>query len=69
MNEEEQNKRRTRIPSSAPVVSARVTPYMLGAIERIVDSGKYLRVSDYLRDLIRKDLEARGVSLEQKTEN
>ncbi len=37
---------------------------MLKAIDSVIDSGKYLRVSDYLRDLIRKDLEARGIKIE-----
>ena len=39
---------------------------MMEDIDRLLASGLYLRVSDYLIDLIRKDLEARGIELEGK---
>jgi len=44
-------------------ISARVTMSMLKAIDTVIESGKYLRVSDYLRDLVRKDLEERGIQI------
>jgi len=34
---------------------------MMEDIDRLLDSGLYLRVSDYLIDLIRKDLETRRI--------
>ena len=37
---------------------------MMENIDRLLASGFYLRVSDYLIDLIRKDLEARALSPE-----
>lgn len=43
------------------VVSTRVPVLMLEMINRRLDSGFYLKVSDYLRDVIKKDLEARGI--------
>ena len=39
---------------------------MYEAVIRVVESGPYVDVTDYLRDLIRKDLEARGIDLEDK---
>lgn len=44
-------------------ISARVTFSMLRAINLVLKGGKYLRVSDYLRDLVRKDLEERGIEI------
>ena len=54
---------RRKPPETYPI-SARVTLPMLTAIDNVIDSGKYLRVSDYLRDLIRKDLEERGIRID-----
>ena len=48
------------------VISGRISPVMYEAIIKIVESGSYVDVTDYLRDLIRKDLDARGISLENK---
>ena len=39
---------------------------MYEAVIKVVESGSYVDVTDYLRDLIRKDLEARGIGLENK---
>ena len=50
-------------PSATVRVSTRVPMPMMDDIDQILASGFYLRVSDYLIDLIRKDLEARGVTL------
>ena len=46
------------------VISGRISPQMYQAVLEIVNSGIYVDVTDYLRDLIRKDLEARGVTIE-----
>jgi len=62
--EEEQAKRPVHIPLDTFVVSARVTASMLEAIEEVLDSGLYLRLSDYLRDVIRKDLQSRGIIID-----
>jgi len=44
-------------------ISSRVTLSMLAAIDVVLKSGQYLRVSDYLRDLVRKDLAERGIPI------
>jgi Arc/MetJ-type ribon-helix-helix transcriptional regulator len=36
---------------------------MMENIDRLLASGFYLRVSDYLIDLIRKDLDERGIEI------
>lgn len=41
-------------------ISTRVTPRMAKAINDIVAHDRYISASDYLRDLIRKDLNERG---------
>jgi len=43
------------------VVSTRVPVLVMEMINGLLDSGLYLRFSDYLRDIIKKDLEARGI--------
>ena len=45
------------------VISGRVSPQMYEAVLDIVHSGNYVDVTDYLRYLIRKDLDARGITL------
>ena len=45
------------------VISGRVSPQMYEAVLEIVNSGNYVDVTDYLRYLIRKDLDARGITL------
>jgi len=47
------------------VISGRVSPQMYEAVLEIVNSGNYVDVTDYLRYLIRKDLDARGITLEK----
>ena len=48
------------------VVSTRVPMLVMEMINGVLDSGFYLRVSDYLIDLIRKDLDARRITLEKE---
>ena len=43
------------------IVSTRVPMLVMEMITGVLDSGLYLRFSDYLRDIIRKDLESRGI--------
>jgi Arc/MetJ-type ribon-helix-helix transcriptional regulator len=42
-------------------VSTRITGSMQKAIEQVLLSDGHLNVADYMRDLIRKDLEKRGL--------
>lgn len=53
----EMPKRRVEV-ESVPV-GARVTKRVLEQIENLVKDGYYVDVSDYLRDIIRKDLQER----------
>ena len=46
-------------------VATRITKPMLEAIQNLLLSNAHLNIADYVRDLIRKDLESRGV-LEDK---
>ena len=48
-------------PSETAKVSTRVPMRMMEDIDGLLASGLYLRVSDYLIELIRKDLDARGI--------
>ena len=56
--------RRRRQRWDTKVVSGRISPAMYEAVIKVVETGPYVNVTDYLRDLIRKDLEARGIGLE-----
>ena len=47
-------------------VSTRITKPMRKAITDLLKMNAHVNVADYLRDLIRKDLEARGVKFEQR---
>ena len=54
-----------RVRCETKVISGRVSPQTHQAVLEIVNSGSYVDVTDYLRDLIRKDLDARGITLEK----
>ena len=56
--------RRRRERWDTKTISGRISPPMYEAIIKVVESGSYVNVTDYLRDIIRKDLEARGINLE-----
>ncbi len=43
-------------------ISGRVSTGTYRSIIKIIESGLYVDVTDYLRDVVRKDLEARGIS-------
>ena len=57
---------RKRVRWETKVISGRVSPQTYQAVLDIIDSGNYVDVTDYLRDLIRKDLDARGIVLENE---
>lgn len=48
-------------------VATRITKPMLEAIQRILASNAHLNIADYLRDVIRRDLEERGTLVEKET--
>jgi len=50
---------RRKISVETATVSARVPKAVLDEIEKIVKEGHYMDVGDYLREVIRRDLEAR----------
>lgn len=43
------------------IVSGRISPYMLVEVNKIIESGLYVDMTDYLRDMIRKDLRERKI--------
>lgn len=47
-------------------VSTRITKPMRKAISDLLKVNAHVNVADYIRDLIRKDLETRGVKFEEK---
>jgi Arc/MetJ-type ribon-helix-helix transcriptional regulator len=51
---------KTHVKDTTPV-STRVTETTANTIVKVLEKEGYLNVSDYLRDLIRKDLENRGL--------
>jgi len=55
---------RKRRPRDTRVISGRVSPEMFDAVERIVETGNYVDVTDYIRDMIRKDLKEREIKLQ-----
>jgi len=50
-------------PNESLVVSTRVTIPIYEGISQVLDTGLYLKVSDYLRDIIKKDLESRDIKI------
>ena len=66
--EEEEPAKRWR-PSETATVSTQVPMPMMEDIDRLLASGLYLRVSDYLIDLIKNDLKSRGLGPNLKEEN
>lgn len=57
--EEEKKPAKRWRPSETATVSTQVPMALMEDIDRLLASGFYLRVSDYLIDLIRKDLQSR----------
>jgi len=54
--------RKRRARAETKVISGRISPKTFDAVIKIIANGAYVDVTDYLRDIIRKDLESRGVS-------
>lgn len=53
-----------RVRWRTKVLSGRVSEKMYETVLDIVHQGNYADVTDYLRDLIRRDFEARGIKIE-----
>lgn len=51
-------------PLGTAIVNARLPIQMKNAVNQVLDSGLYFNISHYLRDVVRKDLESREMSLE-----
>lgn len=62
-DDEEEAPREEQLLGTA-IVNARLPIPMKNAVDQVLDSGLYFNVSHYLREVIRKDLEARGIELE-----
>lgn len=48
-------------------VATRITKPMLKGIQAILVANAHINTADYLRDLIRRDLEERGIKIEKVT--
>ncbi len=53
-----------RRPRDTRVVSGRVSPQMFEAVNKIVETGNYVDMTDYLRDMIRRDLKERNLLIQ-----
>lgn len=62
-DDEEEAPREEQLLGTA-IVNARLPIPMKNAVDQVLDSGLYFNVSHYLREVIRKDLEARGIELD-----
>ncbi len=56
------SRKRVRWPTK--VLSGRVSEKMYETVLDIVHQGNYADVTDYLRDLIRRDFERRGITID-----
>ena len=59
----DEKKTRKRQRWETKVLSGRISVPMMEAVLDVVHEGSYANVTDYLRDIVRKDLEVRGVKL------
>lgn len=57
---------RRRADLKTVTVSARVTEPVLKEIDRIVWTEGYTDISDYIRNLVRKDFKERGISIKME---
>ena len=46
-------------------VATRITKPMLKGIQTVLATNAHINMADYLRDLIRRDLEDRGIKIEE----
>ena len=56
-------KKRKRVRWKTKVISGRISEPTMDAVLEIISEGTYADVTDYLRDIIRKDIEARNISI------
>ena len=54
-----------RVKDSA-IINARIPVSMRSAVDNVLDSGIYLNISHYMREVVRKDLESRVFQLKYK---
>lgn len=59
-------KENEKYEADSKVVSTRVTIPVYEAINKVIETGLYFRTSDYLRDIITKDLKSRGIEIGKK---
>lgn len=64
MSDKEDPTNRRKQRRDTRVLSSRVSPSTYEAVIKVVEAGNYVDITDYLRDIVRKDLKARGISLE-----
>jgi len=57
---------KAKYEADSKVVSTRVTIPVYEAINKVIETGLYLRTSDYLRDIIIKDLKSREIEIGKK---
>ena len=50
-------------PIDTVIVHARLPIPMRNAIGKVLDTGNYFNISHYIRDVVKKDLDARGIDL------
>jgi len=53
-----------RVRWETKVLSGRVSVPMYNAVLDIINKGNYADVTDYLRDLVRRDFEKRGITID-----
>jgi len=46
-------------------VATRITKPMFKGIQSVLEINAHINTADYIRDLIRRDLEARGIKIEE----
>ena len=64
---EENRERSWQLTEESYKVSIRVAAPIYDAMLRVLDSGVYFNVQDYIKDVIRRDLEARDIRMDDKT--
>ena len=57
---------KAKYETDSKVVSTRVTIPVYEAINKVIKTGLYFRTSDYLRDIIIKDLKSREIEIGKK---
>ncbi len=55
-----------KLPQDSAIINARIPVPMRSAVDHVLDSGVYLNISHYMREVVRKDLESRGFHFKYK---